>query len=264
MPNTKTTSLDGHIKLCVYGAPGTGKTHFSGTFPRPYLFDFGTEHRTLIGLDIEYDQYSSNPKTAQDTIRQVNLKINDLWSKMVTKDAAGKFIARPDSPFDTIIFDNLSFFSDLLMHFAIQTRSSKEAANADPDKPTQGEWYEVQNKVIATIQTLLAFPANVLFIAHHEAKQDKEGNIVWGRPLVAGKLGEKLDALFDEFYHSEVAPGPTPVYLLRTQTQFPWRAKSRSAGPMARLGQPIPAEIKPPNFQSIVAFMKKAEEKGTV
>ena len=64
MPNAKDVVPDTtFLKVFVVGDSGTGKSIFASTFPTPaFLFNFDKSILSYKGLDVDYEDYSQDPK----------------------------------------------------------------------------------------------------------------------------------------------------------------------------------------------------------
>lgn len=117
------------------------------------------------------------------------------------------------------------------------------------------------------LRQIIAFPCNVIVIAHLHIVQDQEtGAVIGVEPLLTGALSEMIPGYFGEVYCSftkQVAakkPGgkPETVYYLRTVPRGHYKARSVLSG-VKRL---LPDEI-PNDYDTLVkAYREGLEEKG--
>lgn len=189
---------DVKLKVLVYGANGTGKTTFAGSFPRPYFFDFDGGMLSLAGSDIDYDTFLSYDKAIGMLHR-------------IEKDS-----------FQTIVFDSMTRMSDLLMD---SVQSINHTRGRQPTLPEYGAFLtRMRNDLIS----ILKIDKNIVFTAHEELFRDEVTGEVFCLPLLIGKMRHRIGLYFDEVYraYTEVKKGETE-YLLLTRASRRYTAKSR-------------------------------------
>lgn len=219
MPSAKDVTFDTeHYKVMVVGEPGTGKSVFAATFPKPaFLFDFDDTRLSYAGLDVEYETYEKSWKGwvefEKDLVR-------------IKKEVADKF--------KTVIVDSTSTMTDTAMERAMQLDPKRNAV----DGPLWNVHYQmVKNLIEGRLRQIVNLKANVVVISHLELKTDGDtGAIISAEPLLTGTLSSKIPGYFDEVYHATTRrkDGETK-YFLQTVPIGLYKARSRLSGKQRRL-----------------------------
>ena len=238
-------------KVFLTGDFGTGKSVFASTFPTPgYVFDFDEGIQIYRGKDFDYDHF---PLTAtgwvdfEKVMREVSKNVKE-----------GKY--------KTVIVDSTSSMTAVAMERALQL---------DPKRsPTGGPIWNVhfmmvRNLVEGKLRQIVAFPCNVVIIAHLYIEKDEEtGAIIGIEPLLTGQLSWIVPGYFGEVYcsfsrqvQSKIAgKPPETVYYLRTAPRGYYKARSRLSG----IEHILPDEIDN-TYQALVeAYEKGLKERKEV
>lgn len=215
MPSAKDVTVETEfIKAMSVGDPGSGKSVFASTFPKPgFVFDFANGIVSYRGLDFDYEQYALAPtgwvKFEQDLAR-------------IKKEVK-------EGKYKTVVIDDLSSMTDLCMERAMQL---------DPKRsPTGGpvwniHYMMVRNLMEGRLRQLLDLQANVLFIGHLAIERDEEtGAVVKVQPMLTGQLAIKIPGYFDEvYYHTTKREGGETKFLMQT-VPIGWNhGRSRMSG----------------------------------
>ena len=135
----------------LYGANGSGKTHFAGTFPRPLFIvpDLGAnEMRTLADEPFTVVQFSKMADCAAQTLALYKAVLNDEF--------IGDYKPR------TIIIDNLSTMQTLFEY----ELKDVAIAPSDKHKMTWDDWAVIRHNVYQMLVLLHKLPVHVIWIAH--------------------------------------------------------------------------------------------------
>lgn len=165
----------------TYGASGAGKTHLLGTFPKPYIVDtdFGLE--TLVGKDIEYDEYYA---------RLGESGAKDVWPKILARveefnQAPGEFL--------TFGVDSLTTITDVAVAHVV----GKAGRGSIQLQDYQGVYDELTKLIIR----LRRCPVNVVITAHEDVSRDENTGKLIIQPLVIGqKFPVRLPIFFNNIY----------------------------------------------------------------
>ena len=140
-----------HYRFMFYGANGTGKTHFAGTFPRPLFIVPGlgaNEMRTLSDENFTVVEFNSMAECAS--------QVYTLY-KMILKD---QFIG--DYKPRTIVIDNLSTMQTL---FEYELKNI-DIAPSEKSKMTWDDWAVIRHNVYQMLVLLHKLPVHIIWIAH--------------------------------------------------------------------------------------------------
>lgn len=155
----------------VYGAPGSGKTRFASTFPKPLFINMQGNMTTLRRMNIPY----FTPESREDVVHIL---------ACAEAEAA-----------ETIVFDQITE-----MAFRIYIDDAMKKFDRK-DLPTLKEWQMIIEWLNQDIRTALAMPKHVVVIAEEADKKDEISGRMKNGPDIPGKLFGRLGALFDCVFH---------------------------------------------------------------
>lgn len=234
-------------KLLLIGNPGTGKTNFIGTMPKPiYIFSFDKGYATLAG------QSGIKVGLCMDENRQKPHAYTDFKAKFEKLKLGEKFIW-PDGreeAYQTIAFDSFSFLSTLLYD---QEQWVNNSIDKKADFTVWGIIKSRLNDVVS--QAVLIAPYIVATTLVKPEKDDLTGEMFF-LPEVAGSTRDSIDAWFDAVFYLSVdkdAEGKKK-YKMLTVGDRRYRAKIRLP---SQIGNVISA-IEEPNFTVLMGKIDKA------
>lgn len=159
------------LKVLVYGASGSGKTHFAGTFPRPLFLDLEGGMRPVAGMGV---LRWPAPGASVSSITQVKT----FW-QLVKAALKEKEMHGVDPGFDTIVIDGLNELQDLVMRNVIDTFPARRQYE---DQPVQADYGKANRDLLTMVRLFLKFPCHVVFTC----------NEVYQEADLEGKYGPKL------------------------------------------------------------------------
>ena len=201
------------LRVLVYGAVGSGKTRFAGTFPRPLFLDTDRGIRSLhsAGLSIDYEDFA------------------DVEGAKVYEAALALVKQVDRAKYDTIVLDSLTTFAERTLDYVLK------ANNHTGQNPTQPDWGMQITKIKEFLNVLVSTGLNVVVIAHQFLAKDEVTQRTWAMPLVTGKLANRIGMYFDEMYHAdseEDRKTKQATYQLQTKATGVFSARSRLDLPM--------------------------------
>jgi len=155
----------------VYGAPGSGKTRFASTFPKPIFINMQGNMTTLRRLDIPV----FTPRDREDVVH------------ILASDEVAKA--------ETVVFDQITE-----MGFRIYIDNAMKKFDRK-DLPTLKEWQMIIEWMNQDIRAALALPKHIVVIAEEADKKDEVTGAMKNGPDIPGKLFGRLGALFDCIFH---------------------------------------------------------------
>jgi hypothetical protein len=175
-----------YVRILLVGEPGSGKTHFAGTFPSPYFLDCDKGMATLSGKSFPY--YSI--EYGQEASRVVMMMLAKL--------------NRKESPFNncqTFVLDSLSALSNLmeveLAKYPREDASRQSEVMSLPD-------FRVHRRRMLNMMTSLirlSEKMNVVVTANVEYDKDEVFSRILELPAMAGKkMPLETGRYFDEIY----------------------------------------------------------------
>lgn len=205
------------LSFLVYGASGTGKTHYAASFPRPLFLADATERgwRTINTMNPEvwYEPGVAPAvwgiESAQDMIEAVTRLENEL------KAQPGKYL--------TLVVDSVTFYADL--YFNDKWRQAGGAQNPKIDmRDLYGKLKQHLYNLRISLQKL---PINVVWLALE--KQPEVGDA--GGPAIPGAAAGTILAGADHVLYARKSRSKEgDVYELHTGGYGPFIARQRDGG----------------------------------
>lgn len=231
------------------GKEGSGKTAFIDTLPRPcFVFSFDKGYTTIAGADgirvaICMDENRYKPHAYKDFVKRFGL----LQAGEMYKWEDGR-----EEPYKTIVFDNLTFFADLMM-------DDIQAASGTVDKaPGFDGWKMVKNKMRDILSQSLLLSEYVYATALLKYEQDKNTSEMFILPNMDGSIRNEICAWFDFVGYFEVDKGSDGKKNHKLVTVGDRRYKARARIPK-EFGNVILA-VEEPDFKVINDKVMKAFE----
>lgn len=174
------TQASPYKRILIIGDSGTGKTHFVGTMPKPFVADFDRGLATLQGKDVLTTPYDA------DSWGDFKKEIQD-WRK------------GPQYGRETFSLDSLSMASEAALA-AVMTKNGRRTA-----QPTIADWGEAIREMKEVLGYLTTLPCHVVVTAHNQIVRDEVLGDIQYLPLIYGKdLPHRLGIWFDEVYATTV------------------------------------------------------------
>jgi hypothetical protein len=166
---TKAGEVKKHLKVCVYGSPGAGKTHFALTFPKPAVIDL--EH----GSDLLADRF--------------DFEVLHTKSCSEVMGAVEAISQNPES-FETLIIDPISVIWEGLQDAFVEDLEQKIQAGrsrrTDAELQFQ-DWKSIKRPYRRLMTCLLNIPVNVVLCGRLASEYEmKNGELI--------KTGMKMEA----------------------------------------------------------------------
>lgn len=169
-----------YSRILLMGDSGTGKTHFIGTMPQPFVADFDRGLQTLRGKKVMAMNYS----------------IED-WAAFRKEVQAWRFGTKYEC--QTFCVDSLSMAADAAMQYVL-----KKNGRAG-QQPTIADWGEAIREVKDVLAYVTTLPCHVVVTAHLEMVKDELLGDLQYRPLIFGKdLPSRLGIYFDDVFRTVV------------------------------------------------------------
>lgn len=174
----KPTAL-GHMKVAVYGGPGTGKTRLACSFPKPMLL-IGTEDGTASVAGVKGLEF-------------VMLQSTDELTELVEGPIrAGKYAS--------VGLDNGTKFREMRITELFATMGVKEIPERKPFLYADPVWKSVWTNTGQDLRNLWrplldlprVMPLNVIFIAQEQNLYEESGSSELIKPKVGSALGKSL------------------------------------------------------------------------
>lgn len=174
------TAENAFHRILVIGDSGTGKTHFIGSMPKPYVADFDNGLATLRGKDVSARRYG--PEGWADLKKEVQDWRNG-----------------PHYDCETFCLDSLTMASDAAMQHVLSARGRHG------QQPDIKDWGDAIREVKDLMGFLTTLPCHVLVTAHNQLIKDEVLGDIQYAPLIYGKdLPVRLPIWFDEVYATTV------------------------------------------------------------
>ena len=202
-------------RVLIYGASGTGKTHFIGTCPKPYCFDFDNGMETLAGMGVPFQGELYEP-LLPTTWDRFNAKLQEFEAGRV-------------KGVRTIAIDSLTAFCDMVEARVLRVN------NHDIYHKTQEDWGHELSAIEQVMYRLnqCSKHYHVVVTAHEQLKEDLVRGETFVVPIVSGKtMPFSLPKWFTEVYRlfTDRTKEKKPDYKMLTCADRRYSAKSRLGG----------------------------------
>ncbi|MDD3661665.1 MAG: ATP-binding protein, partial [Candidatus Dojkabacteria bacterium] len=204
----------------VYGAPGSGKTTFSGTFPKPIYLNIEAGVNALRGKDIDFIDITSWYET-QDTLKR--LKSGQL-------------------DYESVIIDSVT---ELMKKRQDEVKGGKQRLSLQ-------DWGVVISDMEQLLRSFRDLDAHVLFVMAEEEERDEERILV--RPSLSGRtLPTQVAGYVDIVGYAGVRlVERQPQYIMQFAPSDKIYAKSRFPE--------IPSFMQDPTFNKIYSLITTDEK----
>jgi hypothetical protein len=173
-----------YVKTLVYGASGTGKTVFAGSFPNPCIVDCENGWKSIKAVH-GYTPAIVPVKSKADIV------------------AAYTELAKGEHGFHTVVVDSLTDLQQYIVNDVMDRNPTRRRDSKDV--PAQMDWMEAGRIMEKMIYLLRDLPMHVVFIAGE--RTFGEGADTRTLPNVSPTLAEKLPHLVDVTLYSSVVTG---------------------------------------------------------
>lgn len=179
---TPATAATKHVKVCMYGDNGTGKTRASGTFPKPVVLALDPGFTVLKQLpDADDIMVARIP----DPARGDRATLLQLWD-YITWLQAGEHDRQ------TVVLDSVTELHKLILAAVMRKPRQRES----PTIPSTDDYVEANEKLTTVLRHLRDLPMHVVYTAHHKVLKKKD-DIIGVRPDLSEKLSTALGGMCD-------------------------------------------------------------------
>ena len=204
MANAKTAGDISAHRILLLGDTGSGKTTQLLTIPGKkfaYLFD-PNALLSLRGHDVEYEEFlpdninlsvKSLSKGKGDSTTSFQNKVYIEWEKDFTSKLESGFF----DDFDVVALDSCTTFLDLIMDrvLTINGRAGQW--------PQQDDYGPQMVTFTNVIRTLTSLGKTLVVTGHMEVRQDEISKKILRRPMMTGRLTQKIPLLFSDVFVTE-------------------------------------------------------------
>lgn len=217
-----TTTLEPKIFALVYGASGTGKTHFIGTLGelgKVLVIDIDQGYETLIyGKGITPKMQSNIVVTAFEKFKDLDtaFKLCAANNPKKWSEALGTEITEP---FDWIVWDTWSEIQWNMMEELRSKDAEMKGVGLNFRKNVQIQhWGMMTDLNKLAIQQFRPLPINQVFTMQEKMDKDEISGQIYGGPAIHGKMVQEMPAFFSVVVHTY------------TDIQGKWGATTKSKG----------------------------------
>ena len=165
------------LTLLVYGTPGSGKTYFCGTFPKPLFIDCNGGLMTVRDKRVTYIE----PGTYMDLLTVLHADL---------------------SSFDTVILDTATEAARLSLESAL--------ALSGRQLPQLSDWALAIERLRRLVRQFIDLPnKHVIWTAEEKITRDEDTGRLFAGPALPGQLSGEIGAFFDCVFHIRSVFNPT-------------------------------------------------------
>ena len=214
------------FRAALYGPPGSGKTTFGGTWPKPYVYDTDRGLLSVTGSDIEFFQPDTYDEFKSDLAQVVQKAQSGKWDRQ------------------SVILDTGSSLYDLIINDALRfgwvgggdgPKRFEPLASGMREINEQSDYGLSHNRFIRAVMTLKKLPIHLLVIFHEQIDIVEEFGVKKpvGTLQLPGKLPYLVPGLFDSVFRMRQIDGQDAKgnketkYLIQTVKDGNYFAKCR-------------------------------------
>jgi hypothetical protein len=181
------------LMVLAYGEPGTGKTRFTATFPKPIVFDFDRGASVIAQLPREQaddinvvridDEWARHPETGALYLPNGASRWQQLWQWY-------KWLKAGDHDRETIVIDTVTDLQKIVMDEVMRQNPGRmrEAATV----PCGEDYQESAERLDMLFRYFRDLPYHKVWTAHAKDKKDKQGATVATVPDMSPKPAGSL------------------------------------------------------------------------
>jgi len=181
------------LMVLPYGNPGTGKTRFALTWPKPIVFDFDrgasvmrqlpAEQRADIRVVRLSDKWVRDPDTRRLYLPDGHSAVQQLW-------AYYKWLKAGDHDRETAVIDTVTDLQRLVMDDVMRQNPTRERETATT--PCTENYQECGQRMDTFFRYFRELPMHVVWTAHAKDKKDKSGAVTQTTPELSPKTALSL------------------------------------------------------------------------
>lgn len=228
------------VNVMAYGPPGSGKTYFATTFPKPFVID--TENGLITArariTDGEIEDFpaiqTSDFQTVLEIIASPEYRIPQLFKGSKWEGYAP----------ETIVIDTIS---------TLEGHIFDEIAEKD-GKVAQPQWNQLKRKMMALARKSWDCDLNTVILAHDQSGRKPSAEMPSSKepgPLLTGTLVKQFPAQIDILLRFEqlMQPGGVKEYIARSATVDGMPARAQ--------GVKLPDLMESPSYATIREALDK-------
>ncbi len=221
----------------VYGKFGSGKTHFGGTFPKPFLIDVERGGKTLAGQGVPGWQVPNSPGRA-------------VWQPLIQLIDEIERRVPPFDQIETVIIDSLSELGELWFQEIIGWPESGVIEDKRGDA-SYDAYARLKQRFKSFVRRVKDLGLHAVFTSGVQMEKE-EGTGTWvAEPKILGGYRNEIGHDFDEVYYMEAAGTPgKPEWKAHVTNYRFFPAKSRSD---------IKAPITNPDYSQLLQYYRSVK-----
>lgn len=162
---SRETAEDKPFQVILYGPPGSGKTYYAGTFPKPLFVDLEGGLRSVFKLGA-VGRYPKDPMQKITNLDQVR----DAWYQIKKATDKGTF------PYETVVLDSLQELQILVVNEVLG--KYKQVQRQMDDQLTWQDYGKVNRVFLAIVRNFLKLPYH-LVMTSTQTKPQFDGDMVY-------------------------------------------------------------------------------------
>jgi len=200
LSESRSQTFNSHV--LIWGAPGTGKTTFAGSYTKGpthfYSFDpQGTEVLLNEGrTDITVDDFSDGV----DTI------FSSFWKQAQEDEQSGFFQEMADNE-GLVVFDSYTTLENRIVKYTMKHVLAKKGNKDGLFIPEEKDWRTITGYVLAFFSWCTSLPCASLVIVHRKSSYNHKEGISYYTPSILGQQSEGAMRWFSDCFYCYMLAG---------------------------------------------------------
>lgn len=189
-----------NLKMLMYGAPGSGKTTFAGSYTHGPVHFYATDPQGVSVLrntkaEITVDNFTDE--------LYGQTKTYPAFYKQLQKDEKDGFFQSMFEREGIIVIDSYTTLENYLVDYVAESVLKKKKQEGGAYEIRRQDWPTVSSYVLGFFKTISSLPCATLIICHTKSIQDAENNIYF-RPTILGQQAEQAPRWFSDYFQASL------------------------------------------------------------
>lgn len=200
--------------ILLWGAPGSGKTSFLGTYTKGPVHIYETDPQGTAVLRDTDKEITGDVFT--DAIHGPGKTYPAFW-KQLQKDEKDGFFKEMLEKEGIVVVDSYTTLENYMVEYVASQVLNKKQQSGGAYDIRREDWPTISSYVLAFLKHFARLPCATVLICHEKSVQDGDQNIFW-RPTILGQQAESAPRWFVEYGHVTLSGGTQRIRVMGNPT----------------------------------------------